>query len=151
MVSSSRPVVALVVDLVATEAFDVAAELNISSYIFFASTAKTLSLLLYLPKLDESVSCKYSDLAEPVQIPGCTAVHGKDLLDQVQDRKSGAYKLLLDFAKRYSLAEGIMVNSFRALEGGAINALQEEEPDKPPIYLMGPLVQMGEADDGSLS
>ncbi|KAF7154425.1 hypothetical protein RHSIM_Rhsim01G0170900 [Rhododendron simsii] len=149
LVSSSRPVVALVVDLVATEAFDVAAELNISPYIFFASTAMTLSLLLYLPKLDESVSCEYRDLAEPVQIPGCTPVHGKDLLDQVQDRKGGTYKWLLDFAKRYSLAEGILVNSFRALEGGAIKALQEEEPGKPPVYPIGPLVQMDGADDGS--
>ncbi|KAI8572723.1 hypothetical protein RHMOL_Rhmol01G0221700 [Rhododendron molle] len=148
LVSSSR-VVALVVDLFATDAFDVAAEFGISPYIFFASTAMTLSLFLYLPKLHESVSCEYRDLAEPVQIPGCTPVHGKDLLDPVQDRKNDAYERLLHIAKQYSLAEGIIVNSFRALEGGAIKALQEEESGKPPVYPIGPLVRMDGADDGS--
>ncbi|KAH7844360.1 hypothetical protein Vadar_027168 [Vaccinium darrowii] len=148
LVSSFR-VVALVVDLFATDAFDVAAEFNLSPYIFFASTAMNLSLFLHLPKLDESVSCEYRDLPEPIQIPGCPPVHGKDLLDPVQDRKNDAYKWLLHIVKRYRLAEGIIINSFKELEGGAIKALQEEEPRKPLVYPIGPLVQMGGAEDGS--
>lgn len=42
-----------------------------------------------------------------------------------------------------------MVNSFKELEGGAIKALQEEEPGKPPVYPIGPLVQMDGADEKS--
>ncbi|KAH7850332.1 hypothetical protein Vadar_031099 [Vaccinium darrowii] len=148
LVSGFR-VVALVVDLFGTDAFDVAAEFNVSPYIFYPSTAMALSLFLHLPKLDESVSCEYRDLPEPVQIPGCIPVHGKDLLDPVQDRKSDAYKWLLHHVKRYRLAEGIMVNSFKELEGGAIKALQEEEPGKPPVYPIGPLVRMDGADEKS--
>ncbi|KAH7847370.1 hypothetical protein Vadar_025310 [Vaccinium darrowii] len=148
LVSSSR-VVAFVFDLMATDASDIAAEFNLSPYIFFPSTAMVLSFILYLPKLHESVSCEYRDLLEPVQIPGCTPVHGKDLIDLVQDRKNGTYKWFLQFVKRCHLAEGIMVNSFKELEAGAIKALQEEEPGKPPIYPIGPLVQMGGADNGS--
>ncbi|KAH7846163.1 hypothetical protein Vadar_010637 [Vaccinium darrowii] len=128
LVSSSR-VVALVFDLIATDAFEVAAEFNISPYICFASTSMLLSFVLYLPKLDESVPCEYRDLLELVQIPGCTPVHGKDLIDLVQDRKNGAYKWFLQFGKRCQLAEGIMVNSFKELETGAIKALQEEGPE----------------------
>jgi len=79
LVSGFR-VVALVVDLFGTDAFDVAAEFNVSPYIFYPSTAMALSLFLHLPKLDESVSCEYRDLPEPVRIPGCIPVHGKDLL-----------------------------------------------------------------------
>ncbi|XP_058209543.1 hydroquinone glucosyltransferase-like [Rhododendron vialii] len=150
LVSSFR-VVALVVDLFGTDAFDVAVEFNVSPYIFYPSTAMALSLFLYLPKLDESVSCEYRDLPEPVRIPGCIPVHGKDLLDPVQDRKNDAYKWVLHHAKRYGLAEGIMVNSFKELEGGAIKSLQEEEPGKPPVYPIGPLVRMSGADDGSES
>ncbi|KAH7849570.1 hypothetical protein Vadar_019770 [Vaccinium darrowii] len=142
-------VVALVVDLFATEAFDVAAEFNLSPYFFFASTAMTLSLFLRLPKLDESVSCEYRDLPEPVQIPGCPPVHGRDLLDPVQDRKNDAYQRLLHVVRRYTSAEGIIVNTFKELEGGAIKALQEEEPGYPPVYPIGPLVQMSGAEDGS--
>lgn len=148
LVSSFR-VVALVVDLFATEAFGVAAEFNLSPYLFFASAAMALSLFLRLPKLDESVSCEYRDLPEPVQIPGCPPVHGKDLLDPVQDRKNDAYQRLLDVVKRYTSAEGIIVNTFKELEGGAIKALQDEEPGYPPVYPIGPLVHMGAAEDGS--
>ncbi|KAH7845386.1 hypothetical protein Vadar_001390 [Vaccinium darrowii] len=149
LVSSSR-VVALVVDLMATDAFDVTAEFNLSPYAFFASTAMLLSFILDIPKLDESVSCEHRKLLEPVKIPGGTLVHGKDiLLDLVQDRKSDSYKRLLNYGKRYRLVEGIMVNSFKELEGGDVKALQEEEPGKPPVYPIGPLIRMGGVDNGS--
>ncbi|KAE8709427.1 UDP-glycosyltransferase 72B3 [Hibiscus syriacus] len=134
--------VALVVDLFGTDAFDVAREFNVSPYIFFPSTAMTLSLFLYLPKLDQTVSCEYSDMLELVRIPGCIPIHGKELLVPTQDRRNDAYKWLLHHTKRYRVAEGIMVNSFVDLESGAIKALQEKEPDKPPVYPVGPLVNI---------
>ncbi|GLT79745.1 hypothetical protein SLA2020_512220 [Shorea laevis] len=134
--------VSLVVDLFGTDAFDVAREFNVSPYIFFPSTAMTLSLFLYLPELDEKVSGEYRDLPEPVKIPGCIPIAGKELLDPVQDRKNDAYKCVLHHTKRYRLADGIMVNSFKDLETGAIKALQEKEPGKPPVYPVGPLVNM---------
>jgi hydroquinone glucosyltransferase len=148
---SGHRVVALVVDLFGTDAFDLAMEFQVSPYIFFPSTAMALSLFSYLPELDSSVSCEYRDLPDPIKIPGCVPIHGKHLLDPVQDRKNEAYKWVLHHAKRYGLAEGIMVNSFKELEGGAIGALQEEKPGKPPVYPVGPLIQMnsGGGDDGS--
>ncbi|KAM7511909.1 hypothetical protein LguiB_010784 [Lonicera macranthoides] len=140
---ASKRLVSLVVDLFGTDAFDVAIEFQISPYIFFPSTAMALSLFLHLPKLDEKVSCEYRELPDPVQIPGCVPIQGSDLLDPAQDRKNDAYKWLLYHAKRYGLAEGIMVNSFKDLEGGAIKSLQEKEAGKPPVYPIGPLIQMG--------
>lgn len=147
----TKKTVALVVDLFGTDAFDVAIDLKVSPYIFYPSTAMALSLFMYLPKLDETVSCEYRDLPDPVQIPGCIPIHGKDLLDPVQDRKNEAYRWLLHHTKRYRMAEGIVANSFKELEGGAIRALQEEEPGKPPVYPVGPLIQMdsGSKVDGS--
>ncbi|KAK9279791.1 hypothetical protein L1049_013473 [Liquidambar formosana] len=90
-------------------------------------------------------------LPDPVKIPGCIPIHGRDLLDPVQDRKNDAYKWLLHHAKRYSLAEGVMVNSFVDLEGGALRALQEAEPGKPPVYPVGPIIKMDSSSgaDGS--
>ncbi|KAI5345770.1 PREDICTED: hydroquinone glucosyltransferase [Prunus dulcis] len=139
---SRANLVGLVVDLFGTDAFDVAKEFNLSKYIFFPSTAMALSLFLYLPKLDETTPCEYRELADPVTIPGCIPIHGRDLLDPVQDRKDEAYKWVLHHAKRYRLADGIMVNSFAELEPGALRALQESEPGKPPVYPVGPLVKM---------
>ncbi|CAN4108389.1 unnamed protein product [Withania somnifera] len=131
---AEKKTVALVVDLFATDAFDVAIDFKVSPYIFFL-------LLLWL--------CLY--MSEPVRIPGCIPIHGKDLLDPAQDRKKEAYKWVLHHSRRYSMAEGIIANSFKELEGGAIRALQEEEPGKPPVYPVGPLIQMdsGNEVDGS--
>ncbi|KAE8722125.1 Hydroquinone glucosyltransferase [Hibiscus syriacus] len=123
---SKTKVVALVVDLFGTDAFDVAKEFGVSPYIFFPSTAMALSLFLYLPVLDEMVSCEFRDLPEPLRIPGCIPIHGKELLDPVQDRKNDAYKWVLHHTKRYRLADGIMVNSFVDLESGAIKALLDQ-------------------------
>ncbi|XP_060213342.1 hydroquinone glucosyltransferase-like [Lycium barbarum] len=138
----TEKVVALVVDLFGTDAFDVAKEFNVSSYIFYPTTAMCLSLFLYLPVLDATTDelCEYRDLKERVRIPGCNPIDPEELLDPVQDRKNDAYKWVLHHTKRYKMAEGIVVNSFEDLEPGAINALHEEEPGKPPVYAVGPLI-----------
>ncbi|KAL3536724.1 hypothetical protein ACH5RR_000090 [Cinchona calisaya] len=136
---ASKKLTALVVDLFGTDAFDVAKEFNVSPYIFFPSTATSLSFAFYLPKLHEMVSCEYRDFPEPIQIPGSIPIFGRDLLDVVQDRKNDAYKLLLHHSRRYALAEGIIVNSFKDLEPGPIKVLHEMK--EPSIYPVGPLIQ----------
>ncbi|XP_010556587.1 PREDICTED: UDP-glycosyltransferase 72B1-like [Tarenaya hassleriana] len=138
--------VALVVDPFGADAFDVAAEFHVAPYLFFTSSANALAFALYLPELDETVSCEYRDLTEPVHLPGCVPVPGKDLLQPVQDRKRDTYKWFLHNAKRYREAHGILVNSFQELEPRAIKALQEPATGRPPIYPVGPLVNIGSSD-----
>ncbi|KAJ0758785.1 putative hydroquinone glucosyltransferase [Helianthus annuus] len=133
--------VALFVDLFGTDAFDVAIEFGVPPYVFFPSNAMSLSFTFYLPKLDQMVSCEYRDLPEPVQIPGCIPVHGQDLIDPVQDRKNDAYKWMLHNVKRYMMAEGIVVNTFKELESDALKALLEDGAGKPRVYPVGPLIQ----------
>ncbi|MCE3050555.1 hypothetical protein HAX54_047497 [Datura stramonium] len=141
LVESER-VVALVVDLFGTDAFEVANEFNVPPYIFYPTTAMCLSFFLYLPALDAStdVSCQYRDLQERVRIPGCNPIEPEELLDPVQDRKNDAYRWVLHHTKRYKMARGIVVNSFEDLEPGAIKALHEQEPGKPRVYPVGPLI-----------
>nr|BAI65909.1 UDP-sugar:glycosyltransferase [Forsythia x intermedia] len=143
LVSKKIRLAAFVVDLFGTDAFDVAIEFKISPYIFIPTTAMCLSLFLNLSKLDESVPCEFRDMSEKVHIPGCMPIHGSDLLDPLQDRKNDAYKWVLHHSKRYRMAEGIILNSFKELEPGAIQYLQEQETGKPPVYCVGPLIQMG--------
>ncbi|KAA8520934.1 hypothetical protein F0562_011607 [Nyssa sinensis] len=151
VLTESNRLSALVVDLFGTETFDVAKELGVAPYIFFPTTAMVLSSIFYLPKLDEKFSCEYRDLAEPVKLPGCAPVHGSELMDPVQDRKNEVYKGFLHHAKRYTLAHGIMVNSFMDLEPGAFEALKEDWSGLPPVYPVGPLIQTGSTSrvDGS--
>lgn len=142
LLSKSRsPPTALVVDLFGSNIFDVAKDFSISSYMFFTSTAMSLALLVLLPELDQTFSCEYRDLPEPVKLPGCVPLLGREFLDAIQDRKNDAYKLLLELCKKYGSADGMLVNSFMDLEFGALKALKEEGWFKPPVYPIGPLIQ----------
>ncbi|PIN13879.1 UDP-glucuronosyl and UDP-glucosyl transferase [Handroanthus impetiginosus] len=150
LLDDGKKLVAFVMDLFGTDGLEVALDFGISPYIFFPSTAMSLSLFLHLPKLDETVSCEYREMAEKVKIPGCIPVHGKDLLDTVQDRKNNAYKWFLHHAKNYRMVEGIILNSFKELEPGPVQALQEQEANKPIVYPIGPLIRVGSKSDDNL-
>ncbi|TYJ08936.1 hypothetical protein E1A91_A11G106200v1 [Gossypium mustelinum] len=103
----------LVVDLLTTDVLDVAMEFNIPSYVYFPSSALSLALMFDLPTSDETVSYEFRDLPEPMKLPGSVPVHG------------------------------MILNSFKDLEPGTIEALQLEEPDKPAVYAIGPRLQTG--------
>ncbi|KAL7176643.1 hypothetical protein ACSBR2_030062 [Camellia fascicularis] len=142
LLTESTLLVALVVDLVGTDAFEVAREFNLLRYIFMPSSAMSLSLLFYLPKLDEEATVSnYRELPQPIQIPGCVPIRGTQLLDVLQNRNTHTYKLFLYHSKRYNLADGIIINSFLDLEPGALNALMHGSGKIPPIYPIGPVFQ----------
>ncbi|PON42236.1 UDP-glucuronosyl/UDP-glucosyltransferase [Parasponia andersonii] len=149
--ASRSNLVSLIVDLFGTDAFDVAREFNVFSYVFYPSTAMALSLFLHMPVLDETVSGEFRELHDPIRIPGCIPIPGPELLDPLQDRKNDAYKWALHNAKRYRLADGIMVNSFRELEPGPVTNLSKSEPGKPPVYPVGPLVNVEPSTKGDES
>ncbi|XP_059636055.1 hydroquinone glucosyltransferase-like [Cornus florida] len=135
--------VALVVDPFGADALDVAVELHVAPYLLFPTTAMTLLFCLHLPILDQTFSCEYRDLPEPLQLPGCVPVHGTDFIDPVQDRSNPSYSGILRNVKRLTLFKGVLVNTFMDMEEGAIKALLVEEPGKPPVYPIGTLIQTG--------
>ena len=135
------PLVALVVDCFAVEALSIGKEFNMLSYIYYPTAATTLAWIFYLPKLDEETSCEYRDIPEPIKIPGCVPIHGRDLMSTTQDRSSQAYKHFLPFVKLLSFADGVLVNSFLEMEMGPISAMKEEGSDNPPVYPVGPIIQ----------
>lgn len=96
-----------------------------------------------MPELDKIYTGEYRDLPEPIELPGCFPMHGKDLMDTVQDRKGKAYKGFLERRDHYNSAQGILINSFMGLEPGPIRALKEGRglSLKPQVYPVGPLVQ----------
>lgn len=137
---------ALLVDSFAVKALDLAKEFNMLSYVYFPSAATTLSSYYHLLKLDKVTSCEYRDLPEAIQLPGFVPIHGRDLVDQAQDRSSQSYKLLLERVERIRLVDGILINSSLEIERGSIEALTEEGSGNPPVYAVGPIVQKGTRD-----
>ncbi|KAL2336873.1 hypothetical protein Fmac_011319 [Flemingia macrophylla] len=144
---SEDPLTALVVDIFAFQALEFAKEFNALSYVYFPSSAMILSLLLHAPKMDEDVSGEYTDLTEPIKLPGCVPFMGVDLPDPVQNRSSELYKQFLQRAKALAAADGILINTFIEMESGAIRAMGEFGDGKIRLYPVGPITQKGSSNE----
>ncbi|KAG6537835.1 UDP-glycosyltransferase 72B3-like [Zingiber officinale] len=127
---------ALIVDFFGTDVFEVAADVGVPSFLFFPSNLFLLSLSLHLPVMHDAMP----QLRDPVELPGCLPLFFNDLPEVVRSRGTEGYEILLRHVRRYEKAEGILVNSFRAMEAEAATIFSERKPGRPPVYLVGPLV-----------
>ncbi|XP_028775846.1 hydroquinone glucosyltransferase-like [Neltuma alba] len=141
--SSRDGLSALVADPFALEALEIASELNILSYVYCPFSAMASSLYLRAPMLEKTISVEFRDLQDPIEMPGCVPIQGRDLIDSLQDRSNIVYEQFLERCRRISHADGVLVNSFSELETETIKALQEEFKGKPKIYPVGPILQSG--------
>ncbi|KAL3753180.1 hypothetical protein ACJRO7_000563 [Eucalyptus globulus] len=133
----------LVLDMFCTSMIDVAVEFSIPSYMFFASNAAILGVMLHLQSLrDEQhmdpTSLKGSDaeldfpcLANP--LPAAKFLPLEVLM--LED-----CRIFLDFALRYRETKGILVNTFAELEPRAMEALPSL--GAPTVYSVGPILNI---------
>jgi hydroquinone glucosyltransferase len=139
---------ALIIDLFCTQAFEICNELSIPIYTFFTASTAFLALSLYFPTLDREVECEFVDLPGPVQVPGCTPVRTKDLMDDAMNRKTDEYKWSLFHLNRLRLATGILLNSWEDFEPGSLKAIREHPYYKqiptPSVHPVGPLIKEDE-------
>ncbi|XP_008776769.2 hydroquinone glucosyltransferase-like [Phoenix dactylifera] len=142
----TTPLAAYVIDIFGGDTLCIAKELGVPHYMYCTTNFTVLSLLFYLPTLHRTTSCEYRDLAEPVVLPGCAPIRGEDLVNPMQDRTNEAYTWALHIAGRSREAEGILVNSFVEMEPVASRILMENEPGKPPVWPVGPLIRAGSND-----
>ena len=143
--SSHNKLVALVADLFSVETLDIAKQFNILHYVYFPTSAMSLTVCLYLPNLDQTISSEFKDLNEPIILPGCIPIRGSDLPDPLPlGRCSDAYKSMVHICSKLKFTDGIIMNSFNYLEKRVIHALQEKEANnKVPVYPVGPNIRSG--------
>ncbi|KAL0905993.1 hypothetical protein M5K25_024452 [Dendrobium thyrsiflorum] len=146
---SSTNLVAFLADFFATDGFQIARDLGILYYMFIPTNLQLLSLMLQLPALDAAVKCPYQDLKEPIKLPGCVPIPGPEIVTPLLDRSNDAYKWMLHHAALYRQAQGILVNSFSAIEPGAAKLLTEEEEGRPPVYPIGPMIKASSSSGAS--
>ncbi|KAJ6830335.1 putative anthocyanidin 5,3-O-glucosyltransferase [Iris pallida] len=146
-IRSTTNVRALVLDMFCSPALDVADELGLPSYFFFASGASTLAAFLFFPTLQDRLDGNFRDLGRsPVHFPGLPPIPASDLLTDIQERGEVNDAIMLHF-KRLPRAKGFMINTPEWLEKRAVEALANGDclPDRtmPPVYCIGPLVANG--------
>uniref|UniRef100_A0A453NAU5 Glycosyltransferase n=1 Tax=Aegilops tauschii subsp. strangulata TaxID=200361 RepID=A0A453NAU5_AEGTS len=125
--------VAFVADLFGADSLQTARDAGVPAYLFFPSNLLMLSLMLHLPRLDGELQGEFRDQPEPIRLPGCVAVPGADILQPLQDRTSDAYRWMVHHGERYRDADGILVNTFDAIEPNAAAILRQPEPGRPPV------------------
>ncbi|KAK4267873.1 hypothetical protein QN277_024599 [Acacia crassicarpa] len=154
--SKSAGLAAFVVDIFALDALAIASDLEVFSYIYLPQAAMIFSLYNYSLTLDETVSSEFRDLKELIKIPGCVPIHGRDLPLVFQDRSGLSYKMFLERCRKFSSADGVLFNSFEALEPETIRALREEtlnqakkeeEKTTTQVYAVGPIIQSGSSNE----
>ncbi|GJM93221.1 hypothetical protein PR202_ga09765 [Eleusine coracana subsp. coracana] len=138
---------ALVIDMFCCNALDVAAELGLPVYFFYASGAGDLSVFLQMPSVHARMTTSYSELGDSVlSLPGAPPFKVSDLpADVTKDSEAG--NLIWRIFERMPESNGILVNTFESLETRAVRALSDGlcVPDRvtPPVYCIGPLVSAG--------
>ncbi|KAM7500402.1 hypothetical protein LguiA_024816 [Lonicera macranthoides] len=131
---NSVPLAGLFVDMFCTSMIDIAGELGIPSYLYFASPATFLDFMLHLPILDSIVN---SELGTELTLPSfANSVPSRVWPNFYLDRKEDGYSTFLHHASRYKETKGFIINTFMDLEPLALNSLR----DSPPVYPVGPLI-----------
>ncbi|KAJ1285267.1 hypothetical protein BS78_03G267200 [Paspalum vaginatum] len=138
---------ALVIDMFCVDALDVAAELRLPVYYFYASGAGDLAVLLNIPSVRAGMKTSFTELGDAVlSFPGAPPFKASDLpAETSKDRE--ASKAILRMFQRMPESDGILINTFESLETRAVRALRDGlcVPNRatPPVYCIGPLVSGG--------
>jgi hypothetical protein len=150
--SGDNRIVGLVIDMFCTSMIDVANEFGLPTYVFFSSSASFLSLNFHVQSLvdDENIdlmSLVEKDGGDDLYVPGFVNRVPFSVLPLFLSDEDGATELLLSQARRFRETKGIMVNTFRELEAYAIESLENEK--NPPIYPVGPILNLDRDEDDS--
>ncbi|XP_057740941.1 hydroquinone glucosyltransferase-like [Arachis stenosperma] len=159
--STNHNILAILFSLFSTDVLDLAKEFNLLSYVFFASGALFLSFCLHLPHLDDQQQQQHEHEQEEsllfhhqltekttVHIPGCPVPFQVHDFPQpaLSQRSTQAYKSVLGVCRKYSLVDGVLVNTFTDLEADLIRAIEDqannrENTKSPFVYPIGPIIQ----------
>lgn len=145
------PPSALIVDIFSTEVMSVAIDLNIPKFVYVASNAWFLSLLVYSPVLDRQVQGQYVDQKEPLKIPGCNPVRAEDVVDPMLDRNDLQYEeYYLSVCNGIPKGDAVLVNTWEELQPKVLEALRDGLL-KIPVYAIGPLVRQPGSETGRVN
>ncbi|WJX70993.1 UDP-glycosyltransferase 1 [Trifolium repens] len=144
-ISQTTNLKAVILDFFTYSASYVTTKLEIPTYFYCTSGAIFLAIFLHFPTVHKNATKPITDLHMPLDIPGTPVnLTIDDYPDDVKDSESKGYQFLLESAKTMRECVGIIVNSFDAIEGRAIKALNEGlcVPDgkTPSIFCVGPLI-----------
>ncbi|KAK7283591.1 hypothetical protein RIF29_13207 [Crotalaria pallida] len=149
-ISKSSHLKAIVLDFLNYTATQLTTALHIPTFFYFTPGASALTCMLYSPNLPPTPP---NDEHEPLRIPGFPLISAKDLPNY---HSLQHHAIFSDVGLTMSECDGIIVNTFEAIEGRAVKALEEglcfpegATTPPPPLFCIGPLISVpsGENDE----
>ncbi|XP_045815548.1 UDP-glycosyltransferase 1-like [Trifolium pratense] len=144
-ISKTTNLKAVILDFFTYSASHVSTKLEIPTYFYYTSGAIAVAIFLNFPSFHQNATKPITDLHMSLNIPGTPKSFSiDDLPDDGKDTGSIGYQFLLESAKTMRKCDGIIVNTFDAIEGRAIKALKEGlcvlDGTTPSIFCVGPLI-----------
>ncbi|XP_057972130.1 anthocyanidin 3-O-glucosyltransferase 2-like [Malania oleifera] len=142
----SAPLAGFVLDMTCMPMIDVPNELGLPSYGYVPSSAALLGTVFHLQSLRDDhrrdvTEFAHSDaeLAVPCFANPVPAAVLPSLI--VDDHEGGSTRVLAN-ARRLRDTKGILVNTCAELETYAVNSLKSGAPEIPPVYPVGPMLNL---------
>ncbi|KAM0943076.1 putative UDP-glucuronosyl/UDP-glucosyltransferase, UDP-glycosyltransferase family [Dioscorea sansibarensis] len=139
--SSSPSITSFIIDVTLASTFLPAiTPTGISTYIFFTSSASMLAFCSYFPI---HIANKTTATIGDVEVPGVRVVPKASVPVALHEPEELFTVQFLENARALVQADGVLVNTFEALEPKALMALNDSVvvPGFPPVIAIGPLNQ----------
>ncbi|KAM3209404.1 hypothetical protein ACQJBY_063849 [Aegilops geniculata] len=127
---------ALVADIsLASVLIPVASELRLPCYVFFTASATMFSFYAYYPTYLDAAGAGDAD------VPGVYRIPKSSFPQALHDRNNLFTQQFVANGQSLSKADGLLINTFDALEPEAVTALRQGSvvPGFPPVFTVGPL------------
>ncbi|XP_073125985.1 chalcone 4'-O-glucosyltransferase-like [Henckelia pumila] len=151
-ISKKSRIRAFVIDFFCNPAFEVSKSLNIPTYFYSSTGGYGLCAFLYFPTLHETIREDIGTFNGFLEIPGCPRIRSSDFPSAMHFRVSNIYKHFLDTSINMRRSDGILVNSFDALEPEAKDAIVKDlctpNSKTPPVYFIDPVIPESNSKDG---
>ncbi|XP_044509406.1 anthocyanidin 3-O-glucosyltransferase 2-like [Mangifera indica] len=142
--SDSPRLAGLVLDMFCAAMIDVADELGVPSYIFYTSSAACLGLMFHAQALYDEQNkhtAELKDSDDELELPGLVnPIPAKVLPFAFLDKDWSV--IAFEQARGFRRSKGIVVNSFIELESNMIKSLSKSETNLPPVYPVGPILNL---------
>ncbi|KAI3814290.1 hypothetical protein L1987_19041 [Smallanthus sonchifolius] len=143
--SDSVRLAGFVVDMFCMAMTDVANEFGAPTYTYFTSGAATLGLMFYLQAKRNEEGYDVTELKNSdseLSLPSYANPVPANVLPEVLFDKEGGSKMFLDLWKSFRQTKGIIVNTFQELETHGLEYLLSSNPDIPPVFAVGPILNL---------
>ncbi|KAK9669908.1 hypothetical protein RND81_13G163200 [Saponaria officinalis] len=147
---------AFILDLINVSMIDVANDLRVPSYIYFTGGVNFLYTMFHFQALVDAhgvddISGLVGDPDSELDLPGFrNRVPVKVVPYMFLDKEFHRPKFVMNLARRFREAKGILVNSFTELEFSTIEALNKMD-NIPTIYPVGPMLSLNNRGDAKPS